>query len=314
MTNEPLLSPSGVDDLDLLAAGNGPAGIDQGAVEQVGVAPAETRPKAAGQGIVFWVSVGWLALMVFCALFANLLPIANPNNPTAAPRAGLSLAHPFGADTTGYDLFSMCIHGARMSMMIGAASAATGVILGGGVGLVAGYARGAVDHILSWCVDELLAFPGLVFVLAIVSFVGASMSSVVIAISVGAVPSFARVARAMTLTYAEADFVTAARSLGATRRRIVLREVAPNVAVSLLSYAALGAAVAIIAEGSLAFLGLSAPSTVSWGNLILQGQQQLTSAPQAALAPMGVMFLTIVALNFIGEQLGAVLDPREVQL
>jgi peptide/nickel transport system permease protein len=263
---------------------------------------------------VFWICVGWMVLMAFFALFANFLPLANPNNPTAQPALGPSLAHPFGTDTVGYDLFSLSLHGARMSMLIGISSAVVGVLIGGSIGVIAGYFKGFVDQGLSWFVDVMLAFPALVFALAIVSFVGASTTSVVVAIAALSVPGYARVARAVTFTYSEADFVMASRALGAKSHRIVVREIVPNVAVSLLSFAALGAAIAIIAEGSLAFLGLGAPSVVSWGNMILQGQQQLTAAPQAALAPMAMMFFTIVSLNFIGERLGAVIDPREGQL
>lgn len=271
-------------------------------------------PRTARHDVVFWISIGWLVLMGLVAIFAGLLPLPDPNVPTGLARAAPSLHHLFGTDTVGYDLLSECLHGARMSMLVGVSSAAAGLLVGGFIGIVSGFARGLTDQVLSWLVDVLLAFPALVFALAVIAFVGASMISVIVAIAVLSIPGYARVARAATLACAQQTYVSAARSMGATRRRIVLRELVPNVAVSLLSYAALGAAIAIIAEGSLAFLGLSAPDVASWGNLILQGQQQLTAAPQAALAPMAMMFLTIVALNFVGEHVGGVLDPREGQL
>ena len=116
------------------------------------------------------------------------------------------------------------------------------------------------------------------------------------------------------LSYAQQDFVAAARVMGATRRRIMLREIAPNVAITLLPYAALGASVAILAEGGLAFLGLSVPGSLSWGSMIAQGQSQLRDAPQAAFAPMLGMFFTLLALNAIGERLGAAIDPRQTNL
>ena len=129
-----------------------------------------------------------------------------------------------------------------------------------------------------------------------------------------AIPGYARVARALTLTYATENFVLAAQATGARSIRVMTREILPNVIVPLASFAALGAAVAIIAEGALAFLGLSDPGSISWGNMIAQGQTQLYDGAQAAIAPMSAMFLTILSLNFIGERLGAVLDPRERQL
>jgi len=264
---------------------------------------------------IFWVSVAWITLMVLSALFANLLPLANPHAQLAGkPLSAPGLHNPMGTDVVGHDLFSQVVNGARISMLIAFASVASGLIVGGTIGLVSGFLRGAVSGVLMWFVDVLLAFPALVFALALVAFVGASLNSVVLVIAMLSIPGYARVARALTLTYANQNFVMAARAIGASPMRLMLREILPNVIVPLASFAALGAAVAIIAEGSLAFLGLSAPGSISWGNMISQGQDQLADAPQAAIAPMMAMFLTILSLNFIGERLGGVLDPREGQL
>ncbi|MCU1452813.1 MAG: hypothetical protein JWN46_959 [Acidimicrobiales bacterium] len=275
-------------------------------------APAVTKRRSDW---LFWVSVGWMALMIFCAVFGHLLPLADPHAQLAGPPlSGPGLHHPFGTDVVGYDLFSQAVNGARISMLVAAVSVASGMLVGGTIGLVSGYLGGRTSGVLMWFIDVLLAFPALVFALALVSFVGAHLSSVVMVFAVLAVPGYARVARALTLTYATENFVMAARAAGATPVRVMLREILPNVIVPLASFAALGAAVAIIAEGSLAFLGLSAPGSISWGNMIAQGQDQLYDGPQAAIAPMVVMFLTILSLNFIGERLGAVLDPRQAQL
>lgn len=199
-------------------------------------------------------------------------------------------------------------------MTVAVSSVIVGLSIGGTIGVVAGYARGVVEMILMWITDVLLAFPALVFALALVSFAGASIWSVAGAISVLAIPGYARVARAVTLSYSEQTFVLAARAMGGRSTRILVKDILPNVIVPLSSFAALGAAVAVIAEGALAFLGLGVPSAISWGNMIAIGQTELYQAPQAAFAPMGAMFLTILALNFIGERIGTAFDPREGQL
>lgn len=265
--------------------------------------------------LVFWLAMGWLVLMTLAAILKNVLPLADIDKPDAAALfGGVSRAHPMGTDSSGIDLFSQVVQGARISMVIGLVSVLTGMFLGGSIGIVAGYARGVVSGVLMWFIDVLLAFPALVFALALISFIGQSLSSIMVVIAVLAVPGYARVARALTLTYANENFVTASRAMGASHSRVVVREILPNVIVPLVSFAALGAAIAIIAEGALAFLGLSDPNSTSWGNLIAAGQAQLVDSPLPALVPMLFMFLTILALNLVGEHLGAVLDPREGQL
>ena len=274
-----------------------------------------SKPRAKRRvDLIFWLSVFWLVVVLLCALFANFLPLQPTGSPSGNPFAGPSWAHPFGTDTIGLDLFSLCIHGARMAAIVAVSTAVLGLVVGGMIGLVAGFYHGVVEQVLMWLTDVLLAFPALVFALAVVSFAGATLTTVVVTISVLGIPGFARVARALTLTHSQRPFVFASQAMGARKSRTMLREVLPNVIVPLGTYAALAAALAIIAEGALAFLGLSAPDVVDWGAMINQGKDQLNQAPQAAFAPMSVMFLTILALNFLGERLGSVLDPRQGQL
>jgi peptide/nickel transport system permease protein len=266
-------------------------------------------------GLVFWFAIVWTALILFCAIAADALPLNDPHQQLAGtPLRGPSLDHPFGTDVVGHDLFSQVIHGAQISVVVGAASVAAGLLVGGTLGIAAGLYRGPVDGIVMWSTDVLLAFPALVLVLALVSFAGASLTSVVFAIALLSIPAYTRIARAGTLVFSQHNSVLAARVLGAKPSRIIVREIAPNVLVPLVPFAALGAGVAIIAEGALSFLGLGVPGSRSWGSMIAQGQNQLRIAPQAAFAPMTVMFLTILALNIIGERLGASLDPRGSKL
>lgn len=257
----------------------------------------------------------WVGLVVVAAVFAGILPIADPHQYQYGPSSSSPSWHDwFGTNTGGQDLFSQVVNGARVSLIVGVSSVAAGIGIGGGLGMVAGYLRGRLDAVVVWVTDVMLTFPGLVFALALVAFLGSSLRNVVIAIAVFGIPIYVRVTRALTLTFSSREFVYAAESLGATRWRVLGREVLPNVAAPLLPYAAIGASVAIIAEGGLAFLGVSAPNSFSWGFLISQGQQELAQAPQAVLFPMVVMFLTILALNVIGDRLGATVDPRASNL
>ena len=293
---------------------DGGADAPPGALDVPTMASDKPKRLEVHRDIVFWLSVIWIGLVLFAALFANFFPLQPTGVPSGNPFQGPSWTHLFGTDTIGLDLFSLCVHGARMATIIAVSTVVLGVVIGGAIGLIAGFYHGVTEQVLMWLTDVLLAFPALVFALAVVSFAGATMTTVVVTISVLGIPGFARVARALTLTYSERSFVLASHAMGARKFRTMIREVLPNVIVPLGSFAALAAALAIIAEGGLAFLGLSAPSVVDWGAMINQGKDQLNQAPQAAFAPMIMMFLTIVALNFLGERLGAVLDPRQAQL
>ncbi len=286
------------------------AGVASGVVPDVEPEIAVVKRK---RDPIFWFSVVWIGLMVVAA-FIGPAVLTDPQKELNEPLLGLSFSHLLGTDTIGHDLFVEAVYGARISMLVAFFSVLTGLVIGGAIGLVAGYAKGVVSAVLMWFVDVLLAMPALVFALFVVTFRGSSLGNVVGVISILSIPGYARVARALTLTYANENFVMAARGIGATHWRIMLREVLPNVIVPLASFAALGAAIAIIAEGALAFLGLSVAGSISWGSLISAGQQMLSDSPLPALAPMIFMFLTILSFNFIGERLGAVLDPREGQL
>lgn len=288
------------------------------------VAPA--APAVAtrnGLGVGFWLAVSWLVLVVGLAVLAPWLPfVDDPSSLDAdALRSGPSAAHWFGADDGGRDVFARVVWGGRVSLSIGVMSVGAGMAAGGFIGLTAGYFRGGYERTLMSAMDVMLAFPALVLALALVTFLsdpgrqGGSLFTVTLAVSILAVPALARITRAATLTFAQREFVTAARALGATHRRILTREVLPNVVPPMASFALLAIAVVIVAEGALSFLGLSvqAPQP-TWGNLIAQGRPQLENAPHIALFPCGVMFSTLLALNFVGDTLRARFDVKEVRL
>jgi peptide/nickel transport system permease protein len=263
-------------------------------------------------GLVFWLSVGWIGLVIFCAVFASVLPIHNPDATGLGP-IGLGPGRHFllGTDDLGRDTLSRVIYGARVSMIVGFTSIGAGLLIGGSLGLIAGYYKGRLGAFIMSCMDVLLAFPALILAIAIVTFLGQNLRNVTIAIGFLSIAPIARVIRANTIAFADREFVVAARALGAKNRRIIVREVLPNVAVPTVSFALVAVAVAIVAEGGLAFLGLSVrPPTPSWGGMINEGRTILSHSAWVSLIPAAVMFVTVLAFNFAGDSLRARFDPR----
>lgn len=274
--------------------------------------------RRKGLGAAAWVSIGWLGLVVGLAILAPILPIPDPNNDAVAPSHyldGPSWAHPFGVDKTGLDVFSRVIWGARNSLFIGVVSIIVGFLIGGLLGLVGGYFKGRTGTFLGSITDILLAFPQIVLALSVVTFLGHSVVNVTIALAIVATPILARIARASTLTWSEREFVLASRAQGAKHNRVMWREVLPNILPAMYSIALLGIAVAIVAEGGLAILGAGVkPDVVTWGNVIVSGQQELRDASHIVMFPSLVIFFTVLALNFLGDVVRAKFDVRESAL
>ena len=273
------------------------------------------RPR---MGATFWLSVTWLGFILFLAVFANVLPLDSPTH--IAGRINLmpfSSGHLLGTDYLGRDTLSRIAYGARVSLTVGFIAVGVGMAIGGVLGLVSGFYRGRVESVGMFFVDALLAFPALILVIALTVFLGQSLRNVTIAIAVVSIPAFARVTRAATLTFSEREFVTAARGMGATNRRIVVREILPNAIIPVASFALVVVAVAIVAEGGLAFLGYSVPKpNPSWGTMISEGKGVLQdgTAPQDALIPATVMFLTVLAINLVGDRVRRLFDVREAAI
>ena len=266
-------------------------------------------------GFGFWVSVGWLFLIIGVAVLAPWLPIADPNETGYGGRLdGPGWAAWFGTDTNGRDMFSRTIWGARVSLTVGFIAIVDGILIGGTLGLIAGYFRGAADRVISFVFFALLSYPGLVLALLIIASLGSSLMVVSMTLGILSIAPVGRLARAATLTFAEREFVQAARVLGSTHRRIMVRELLPNVMIPMSALALLGMAITIVAEGGLAFLGLSVSDGFSWGKMILLGSapRTLRNGPWVAMMPIGAMFLTVLALNFAGDRLRQYLDVREL--
>jgi len=271
-------------------------------------------------GVLFWACLGWIAITILAAIFANLLPLQNPNLQSATINAGPSTAHLFGTDALGRDIFSRVVFGSRVSLIVGFGAIAIGLLIGGTLGMISAYRRGLVDTLVNAASYVLLAFPALVAVIAIVTFWGHALWKITLIIGIASAPLIFRIVRAATLSYATRDFVTAARSLGATDRRILVRELLPNVLPTIVSFSLIGVATVIVLEGSLAFLGLSIPGpTPSWGNMLNESRTGLTTAPGQGnpwlvLFPALAMFLFLIAINLVGDRLRQHFDVSEVKL
>ncbi len=284
------------------------AALDVG-VDTAEVTPVRRRRRVGG---LFIASVIWIALVALGAIFADLLPIPSPTDMDMLSKRALpSAQHWLGNDVLGRDVFSRLIYGGRISLTVGLLAPVLGVTIGGALGMAAGYFRGRLETFITGGMDVLLAFPPLVFALAVTAYLGQSIANITLVIGVLGIPAFTRVARAVTLSLSEREFVTAARALGATHSRIILRELLPNVALPLVAFFLLGVAVTIVVEGALSFLGLGVPPPApSWGSMIGEGRESLDIAPWLAFLPALFMFLTVLAFNVVGDTLRALTDPR----
>jgi peptide/nickel transport system permease protein len=264
----------------------------------------ETRLVGTGLGI--------LGLVVFCAIFADILAPYNPNEQdylalTEAP----SSAHWLGTDDLGRDILSRMIYGTRVSLQVGVIAVGIAVTIGVSLGLLAGYAGGFVEDVVMRFVDALQAFPGLILALGITAALGPGIGNAMIAIGIVAAPAISRLTRAQTLAIREREFVQAARVLGASPFTIVTRHIWPNVTAPIIVQATLLIATAIVTEASLSFLGVGVvPPTPSWGSMIRTGSQYLEVAPWLAFSPGIAIFATVLAFNFVGDGLRRALDPR----
>ncbi|WP_432842600.1 ABC transporter permease [Dactylosporangium sp. CA-092794] len=276
----------------------------------------------AGIDVLFWVLAAWLVLVVGSAAIAPLLPLADPSD-TAASLLEPSMAgpqlfsdHPLGTNNFGLDLLSRVIFGARASLTISVVAVAIGLAIGGTIGIIAGYRRGKFDWIVGILVNSLLAFPPLILLLALATNLKPSVGTLLLGLSILAVPLNVRLSRAVSMQVAEREYVEAARSMGATHTRVFFRELLPNVLPSLISYSMIVVAALIVAEASLSFLGLGIrPPEPSWGNMIAEGQQGVFEEhPHIVLVPGVALFLTVLAFNLVGERLQARWDPRRSRL
>ena len=297
----------------------------------VGVAEPTKRRRKIHVGL--WFGVAWLVLLLFLTLFADYLPfirlpdrgLEGAGNYAYGPGADFW----FGSDRNGRDVFARCIYGARITLLISVSSIVVGLIWGTAVGMVSGYRRGYTDRTLSIFVDALLAIPGLVFAAMIVGRARALRQSEIEILGVGfgwvsntwaimfvfavlTIAPVSRIVRAQTLSLSQREYVLAARSLGAKTPRILFREILPNIVPALVSVLFTGVAIVLSAEAGLAFLGYSVePPQASWGLMVAENREFVDVAWWATLFPCLMLFLTVLALNLIGDRIARRFDIRE---
>jgi peptide/nickel transport system permease protein len=268
-----------------------------------------------------WLSVVWMTVVVLSAALADVLPLAESKDVSKTltvktlVRPALFSGHPLGTDRQGLDILGGVIYGARVSLIVGVGAVLIGMAVGGVIGIVAGYYRGKVDAVVNLFSDSLLAFPPLILLFGMVAVLQPSVRNVTIALAVLGIPTYLRLARANTMLFAQREFVLAARALGAKNRRIIFSELLPNVILPVVSFGFIVVAVAIVAEASLSFLGLSIQRpNPTWGNMIAAGQSDFDRNPHLVFVPGTVLFVTVFALNRIGDKARKLWEPRQAQI
>ena len=286
------------------------------------------RPK-----IGLWLGVGWLAALVFCAIFANQLTFIRAydtkikvNGRTGRYNLGPGWRTWMGTDASSHDVFARCIYGAKVTLTIGVLATVIGLVLGGLLGVMSGYFRGWVDRIGSIIVDSLLALPPLLLALLLVYRMDDLKGiytwhgwlnrewEITLTLGILAIAPFARIARAQTIALRDREFVLAARSLGAKSGRVILREILPNLIPAMLTVAVTGLGILVAAEGALAFLGLGVERPLTWGKMIADGQNDLSRAWWATIFPCFFLFFTVISFNLIGDRLARRFDIREAAI
>jgi peptide/nickel transport system permease protein len=261
------------------------------------------------------IAVAGLVVIVVFVLVAVFAPLISPYDPIAtswtAIRKAPSALHWMGTDENGRDVAARVIFGARASLLAGVVSVLIAAGIGVPAGLIAGFAGGIADMLLSRVVDAMLACPFLILAIALAAFLGPDLTNAMIAIGVSTAPRFMRVARAATLDAAANEYVEAARAVGNPGWRVAVRHVLPNIVPPVLVQGTLAIAAAIIAEASLSFLGLGQqPPDPSWGSMLNSAQRFLSQAPWLAVFPGLAIFLCVLSFNLVGDGLRDALDPR----
>ena len=270
-----------------------------------------------------WVAFVWLALLGVAAVLAPWLPLPEGRNATIALTEPIFLEpfkygdHPLGTNGAGLDMMTRAVFGARTSMAISMTAILIGLTVGGMVGVVAGFYRKGVDRTIGIFTNSVLAVPPLILLIALASILDPGIRNMALALALITIPSMVRIARANTISFAQREFVLAARGMGASRGRIMLRELVPNVALPLFSIAIVTISALIVAEASLSFLGLGIPQPEpTWGNMISEAQagNTMKDQPFILMVPGFFLFMTVFSFNLLGEKAQKRWDPRSSKL
>lgn len=264
------------------------------------------RQKAASFGLAV------IAIVVVCAILAPWIAPYDPDEQNIVLNlAAPSAEHWLGNDTYGRDTLSRIIWGARVSLFVSFSSILLAMVVGGALGVIAGYRGGRTDRVIMAVMDVLLSFPSLVMGLLVVAVLGPTMVNLIIAIAFTAVAPFARIARAPTLSIRNREFVDAGRSFGMSDHRIMLRYILPNIADEVVVLGTLWLATAVRTEASLSFIGLGVrPPTPTWGGMIRDGFENMLDSSWLVVMPSLAILAVMIALNLIGDGLRDATDPR----
>nr|WP_231514957.1 nickel transporter permease [Oceanobacillus salinisoli] len=255
---------------------------------------------------------GLILFFIFVTIFGPLFTPYSPNTQDMVNKLQPpSSEHWLGTDNFGRDIFSRLIHGTGLTLIVGFSSVALGATVGVFLGIISGYYGKRTDSIIMRTMDVLLAFPGILLALAIVSVLGGSLVNVIIAVAISSIPIFARIVRSSTLSVKKLEYIDAMRALGASDRRIIFKHIFPNVTSPLIVQATLSIATAILSASGLSFLGLGAqPPTPEWGAMLSDGRNFLYNAPHVALFPGIAIVIVVLAFNILGDGLRDVFDPK----
>ncbi len=253
-----------------------------------------------------------LAILVFCALFADLIaPYDYALQDYTALNQTPSLAHPFGTDNFGRDIFSRVIYGARISLVMGFISLSIGALIGCILGAVAGFFGKKLESIIMRACDIMMSIPSTVLAIVITTTLGPGLVNAIIALSISTIPTFARVVRGSTLTVKDQEFIEAARCIGAKNSHIILHYILPNVLAPIIVQATLGIGKSIIMLAALSFLGLGIqPPTPEWGSMLSTARTFMRDYPHEVIFPGLAIMFTVLSLNLFGDGLRDALDPK----
>lgn len=263
-----------------------------------------------------WLASAGVVLVLVFTLFALFAPFIAPQDPShidlTIRLSRPSAAHWFGTDELGRDILSRVIYGARISMLVGASVVTVSLLIGLIIGSIAGYYGGYIDRFVNVVVmNAFLSFPSILLAIAFVAFLGPGIFKLILALSIGGWVGYARLVRGQVLAAREREYVEAARALGASDLRIIVRHILPNIVQPVIVQAAIGMAGAVLAEATMSFLGLGVPPpTASWGAMLNDGRSHLFDAPHLVLFPALAVMLAVLSFNFIGDALRDYLDPR----
>lgn len=271
------------------------------------------QPARAADRFTLWLCLTVLALLAVLALFAPAIAPRDPASIELSQRLlGPGAGHLFGTDELGRDIFSRVLFGARISLGVASTvvllSLAVGVLVGG----IAGYYGGWRDNVLNlYVMNAFLALPGILLAIAFVAFLGPGTRNLILALTLTGWVNYARLVRAQILSAREREYVEAARSLGASDTRILLRHILPNIAQPVIVQSAIGMATAVLAEATLSFLGLGVPPpAASWGSMLNDARAHLFDAPYMAAFPAAAVVVAVLTLSFLGDIMQEIADPR----